>query len=189
MAELIIVPRWSGTGRSDFYPWLIARAATELALPATVVDLRPTPDAPQPQPSADAVTSALVTTTRPIVLAHSVGCRAALIAAAALPEGQPLEALICIAGWFSVDAPWPTLLPWLADDLVDASRLRARVRHLAVVLSDDDPYTRDHVRTRARFEDLGATVTVAAGRQHFNRAEEPAAWQALELARARPGLR
>lgn len=180
MAELIIVPRWSGTERSDFYPWLIARAAAELGIATSVVPLVPVANAPDPEVTARAVATAITNATRPIVLAHSVGCRAALIATAALPEGQPLDALICIAGWFTVDAPWPTIMPWLADDLFPVDRVRACVRQLSVVISDDDPFTADHVTTQARFEQLGAHVTVVPGARHFNRAEEPAAWRALE---------
>jgi len=177
--ELIIVPRWSGTERSDFYPWLIARAASELGLTTRVVELRPTKDAPGPIATTHAVAEAIATTDRPIVLAHSVGCLAALAATAALPQGRTIDAVICIAGWFTVDAPWPTILPWLDDDLFDRARVRARVRSLSAVISDDDPFTADHAATRARFEQLGAVVTLVPGGRHFNGAEEPAAWQAL----------
>lgn len=180
--ELIIVPRWSGTERSDFYPWLIARATSELGLTTRVVELLPTKDAPEPIPTSRAVAAAIATAERPIVLAHSVGCRAALIAAAALPEGRRVEAVICIAGWFTVDAPWPAIVPWLDDDLFDPARVRARVRHLSAVISDNDPFTADHAATRARFEQLGATVTLVPGARHFNGAEESAAWRALEAA-------
>jgi uncharacterized protein len=179
MAELIIVPRWNGSERSDFYPWLIARAAAELEMTTSVVPLRPVPDAPTPEETARAVAIALANATRPIVLAHSVGCRAALIAAAALPDGHELDALICIAGWFTVDAPWPAIVPWLAEDLFSAERVRSRIRRLAAVISDNDPFTADHAATGARFEELGARVSVVPGARHFNGAEEPAAWQAL----------
>ena len=184
MRELIIVPRWSGTERSDFYPWLRARAASELGLTTRVVELRPTKDAPEPIATTHAVAAAIAAADRPIVLAHSVGCRAALAATAALPEGRtpPIEALICIAGWFTVDAPWPTIMPWLADDLFEPAWVRARTRWLSAVISDNDPFTADHAATRARFEQLGAAVTLVPGRRHFNAAEEPAAWQALEAA-------
>ena len=184
MAELIIVPRWSGTEQSDFYPWLIGRADSALDLPATVVALLPNKDAPEPGPTAHAVASAIATATRPIVLAHSVGCRAALIAAAGLPQGKRLGALICIAGWFTVDAPWPAIVPWLAEDLFEPARLRARVGHFTAVISDDDPFTAGHAESRARFEQLGAEVTVVPGGRHFNAAEEPAAWRALAAAHA-----
>lgn len=64
--------------------------------------------------------------------------------------------------------------------------VRARVPWLSVVISDDDPFTADHVATRARFEQLGARVRLVPGGRHFNREEEPAAWQALVEAAAPP---
>lgn len=180
--KLIVVPRMGGTGHSDFYPRLIARAASEFSLTAQAVELLPIKEAPEPAPTARAVTAALQGADQAIVLAHSVGCLAALMAAAALPDGRSLAALICVAGWFTVEQPWPTIMPWLAEDLFDETRVRARVRHLAAVISDNDPFTPDYGATRTRFERMGATVTVVSGRRHFNTADEPAAWQALEAA-------
>jgi len=178
--DLIIVPRWSGDAGSDFYPWLIGRARSELGLTTRVVELLPTRGAPEPIPTARSLSAAIAAADRPIVVAHSVGCRAALMAAAELPEGRQLEGLLCIAGWFTVDAPWPTIVPWLDDDLFDPARVRDRVRHLSAVISDNDPFTADHARTRARFERLGATVTTVAGGRHFNGSEEPAVWRGVQ---------
>jgi uncharacterized protein len=180
VTDLIVVPRWGGTEASDFYPWLVARAARELALSTTVVALQPTPGAPEPLATTAAIARAIADARDPVVLAHSVGCRAALCAVAGLAADRPLAALLCVAGWFTIDAPWPTIVPWLADDLVPGPRVAARVRRLEVVISDDDPFTADHATTRARFEQLGARVHVEPGARHFNRAEEPAVWQLLE---------
>jgi len=180
--DLIVIPRWSGLERSDFYPWLCARARQELGLTTYVAELRPTPDAPDPRATSHAVAAAIATANRPIVLAHSVGCRAALVAAAELSEGRTIGTLICVAGWFTVDAPWPTILPWLREDLFDPTRVRVGAPRIAAVISDNDPFTADHAATRARFEQLGAAVTLVPGARHFNRPEEPAAWQALVAA-------
>jgi len=167
---------------SDCYPWLVARARDELGIATRFVELAPSPDAPEPGPTAVAVATAIAAAHEPIVLAHSVGCRAALMAAAALDEGQTLPALICLAGWFTVDRPWPSIVPWLDPALFDLGRARAHVRELAAVISDDDPFTADHAATRASFERLGARVTLVSGGRHFNHPEEPAAWDAVAAA-------
>jgi predicted alpha/beta hydrolase family esterase len=182
MPELIIVPRWGGTPSSDCYPWLVARARDELGVATRFAELAPSPGVPEPGPTAAAVATAIAAAHEPIVLAHSVGCRAALMAAASLGGDRTLPALICLAGWFTVDAPWPSIVPWLDPALFDLERARAHVRELVAVISDDDPFTADHAATRASFERLGARVTLVPGGRHFNRPEEPAAWDAVAAA-------
>jgi hypothetical protein len=168
--QLVIVPRWGGTRASDFYPWLIEQLPE---MQARVVDLLPEPNAPEPAPTVDNLCRAIVDPTSTILLAHSVGCRAALEATRRLDA--PLRALLCVAGWFHIDEPWPSILPWLDEDLGAEPRVGA----LSAIISDNDPFTADHAATRARFERLGAEVTLVPGARHFNEREEPAVLQAL----------
>jgi hypothetical protein len=49
-----------------------------------------------------------------------------------------------------------------------------------VLLSDDDPFTRDAEETGRRFVSaLGAEVQIVPGRRHFNAPEEPAVLAAV----------
>jgi predicted alpha/beta hydrolase family esterase len=106
------------------------------------------------------------------VLGHSVGCQALLHALARLTS--PIAGMLAVAGWWRVDAPWPTILPW-QDQLPDLARVRAVVPELTVLLSDDDPFTRDHAANAELWrERLGARIELIPGARHFNAAEEPA---------------
>lgn len=171
--RLVIVPRWDGSAIHDFYPWLTGHAS-RLGLRATVVPLRPVPNAPEPGPTIASVRAELDDPGSTIVLAHSVGCRAAMAAVGEL--AIPLHALLCVAGWFTVDRPWPAIVPWL-DRALD---VRPHTRAFEVLLSDDDPFTLDHAATRARFEAVGAVSHLVPGARHFNAAQEPAVLAALE---------
>lgn len=176
--RLVIVPRWAGTARSDFYPWLAEQLAADPALPfapVTALDL-PEPGHPRQETWPPAIAEALgddpTLLANTVVLAHSVGCQASLHALATLPG--PIAALVAVAGWWSVDAPWPTIVPWQTQ-LPDLERVRARVGRIVVLLSDDDPFTSDHTGNAALWrERLGAEVVLVAGARHFNASEAPA---------------
>jgi predicted alpha/beta hydrolase family esterase len=173
MAKLVIVPRWAGGAGSDWYPWLTQQAAESLDLTVSYATLLPTPSAPEVAPTIASVREAITDPSDTYVIGHSVGARAALAAARDLSAS--LRGLLLVAGWFTVDRPWDSIVPWTHESLSGPPRA-ARFR---VVLSDNDPYTTDHAETRARFESLGATVTIVSGAKHFNASHEPAVLDAL----------
>lgn len=179
--RIVLVPRWSGTATSDFYPWL--RSVVDV--PIETVPLLPDPTAPDVAATVAAVHRVLGVESsvlaRTLVLGHSVGVQGALRGIAALPEGLGVRAVVCIAGWWSVDRPWPSLLPWQEPFAFD--RIRGRTGAVHVVISDDDPFTSDHPATARLFEErLGATVTTVAGGKHFNQPTEPRVVEALDAA-------
>lgn len=178
-----MVPRWSGKPDSDFYPWLIERLAEVPGFAEVVVCDLPEPGTPRLATWPPGVRAALgddrELLARTLVLGHSVGCHAALHALAGLPEGMRVAGMLAVAGWWTVDKPWPTILPW-QDDLADLARVRAAVPRLSVLLSDDDPFTADFNKNAALWrERLAAEVTVAPGGRHFNNSQEPAVLDAL----------
>lgn len=114
-----------------------------------------------------------------VLMGHSVGCQAVLRYLARLPPGSELTAAIYVAGWFTVDRPWDSILPWIHTPL-DFAVARQRARQHIVLLSDNDPFTADYQATAALFQErLGATVIVAPDRRHFNDRQEPDVLQIL----------
>jgi predicted alpha/beta hydrolase family esterase len=180
--RLIIVPRWSGNARSDFYPWLGQQLAADPALPFDPVEALdlPEPGHPRLDTWPPAIAAALGDDpANTVVLAHSVGCQATLHALASLPDGARISALLAVAGWWQVDEPWPTIVPWQTQ-LPDLARVRDRVGRVVVMLSDDDPFTRDHAGNATLWrERLGADTILVPGARHFNVSEAPAVLAAL----------
>lgn len=179
--RLVVVPRWGGKPGSDYYPWLVASLA-DSGLEIVVCDL-PDPGTPRLDTWPPEVLKVLGTDrealARTWVLAHSVGCQAALHALAELPDGLQIAGMLAVAGWWTVDKPWPTILPW-QDNLADDARVRAAVPRISLLLSDNDPFTADHAGNAALWrERLAAEVTLAPGGKHFNYAQEPAVLAAL----------
>lgn len=180
--SVYIVPRWSGTPSSDWYPWLSKRLA-EAGHVTRALDL-PDPSCPRIESWSRGIADALGTDAAALeatyVIGHSVGCQAVLHALAGLPDGLRIAGVLMVAGWFDVDEPWETIRPWL-EASPDCARARGVARRRHVLLSDDDPFTADFAKTRSAWEDkLGASVTVRAGGKHFNSAEEPAVLAAAQ---------
>lgn len=176
--RILLVPRWSGTAASDCYPWLereLARRAPHLRF--EVAPLLPAPDRPEIEACLEPLAG--LAPSRTLLVGHSVGCQVLLRALARLPDGARAPALLCIAGWWTVDRPWDTLRPW-SETPFDHGRAAARCARIEVLLSDDDPFTSNAGETRRRFvEALGAAVQIVPGRRHFNAPEEPAVLEAI----------
>ena len=185
MKRLCIIPRWAGGPEKDYYPWL--RAALERREPPLFSEVL-SPDMPDPQtPTITAWTQRVreVVGTDPeklaqtVILGHSVGCQAVLRFLASLPEGTQVAGAICVAGWFEVDKPWETILPWIHTPL-DHAVVRAHAAKIIVLLSDNDPFTSDYAANASAWKErLGAEVVFAPGRKHFNDPEEPAVLETL----------
>lgn len=184
ISRVLIVPRWSGTPASDYYPWLVAALGHRFGEGLTTSALAmPEPGTPRLDTWPPALLAAagedrdLLRKT--LLVGHSVGCQAVLRALAAMPSEVVVAGVVLVAGWFTVDKPWDSILPWIHEPL-DLARARARTPWLDVLLSDNDPFTADFEQTSLAFRDrLQARVTVHPGAKHFNASEEPAVLSAL----------
>lgn len=180
--RLLLVPRWSGNADSDFYPWLRQRlAALDFRGELADAPLRP-PEAPDLAATVAAVRERLGSAdqaARTVVIGHSVGAQAAMRALAEIGESGAVGAMLLVAGWWAVDAPWPSIVPWIETPF-PWERVRTSTRRRLVLLSDDDPFTADAARTRSLFEErIDADVRIHHGARHFNGPREPAVLEAV----------
>jgi predicted alpha/beta hydrolase family esterase len=177
--RIVIVPRWSGHADVDWYPWL--REQLGSALQIEVVELVPTPSAPEIDACVAALQAALGTDPaalgKTLLVGHSVGCQALMRYLASLTPAESAGArprLLCVAGWWTIDTAWPTIQPWVSTP-ISLAPLRANTDQVAVLLSDDDPFTGDWRANQLLWEQrLGAQVEISYGARHFNASQEPA---------------
>ena len=172
---IYIVPRWGGSAPADWYPRLTERLTAAYAATVRLLEL--------PDWSAATINRSVDELDRQIphldegtfLVGHSIGCQALLhYLTARIARGDTFRVggLLAVAGWFTVDAPWPGIEPWLENDRLLYPELTERIRYRKVLLSDNDPYTRDHRSNAAAWRDrLNAAVTLVPGRAHFNGAE------------------
>lgn len=188
--RIVIVPRWSGHAGVDWYPWIRAQLA-DAPQRLEIVEL-PSPSAPVIDECVAALGSALGTDPAALgstlLVGHSVGCQALMRYLASLRSGASERPsgpmLLCVAGWWAVDSPWPTIEPWISTPISLAS-LRGNTSRIAVLLSDDDPFTADWRANQLLWEErVGAEVEIVSGGRHFNASQEPAV---LDLVRRLAG--
>jgi uncharacterized protein len=184
--RLIIIPRWSGTPASDWYPWITAELSAREPQPFSpiVVAAMPNPGLPTIPAWTSRVRQLLgddpAELARTVIVGHSVGCQAVLRALAELPDGVHVAGLLCVAGWFWTDAPWDSLVPWI-ETPCDLARVQAAVSgRITVMLSDNDPHTSDWRANSAAWQErLGADVVLVPGVHHFNGGQYPIILQTL----------
>jgi len=103
---------------------------------------------------------------------HSVGCRAALLYLNELQKkNQSLRigGLMCVAGWWTVDKPWPQLEQWI-HICVDFEGIKKTCNgNITTLISDNDPFTSDTSTNKNLWEtNLNARVRIVQNAKHFN---------------------
>lgn len=176
--RLVVVPRWAGTSSVDWYPWIKdALKAKFPTLNVHILDM-PNPTTPTIENWVGHLRKELPTIDKNTYLVgHSVGCQT-VVRYLEKAQGEVGGALF-VAGWFHVDNPWPTLLPWV-NTPIDFQAVQAKGNNFRVLLSDNDQYTPNYeVNAKLWKENIGAHVTIAPNAKHFNAAEEPAVLQQI----------
>lgn len=181
--RLVVVPRWSGTPSSDYYPWLVGQLNDSAVLCPVLIGDMPHPSAPTietwPKTLREIAGEDPDVLRETIMMGHSVGAQTVLHFLAALPEGVQVAAAVLVAGWWDVDKPWDSIRPWIAHEH-DHERIKRAAKSIHVLLSDNDPFTSDHTRTAELFRSrLDARVVMVPGAKHFNGTEEPAVLELL----------
>jgi hypothetical protein len=184
--RIVIVPRWAGGPSSDWYPWIrseLARSHPALRVDTLELPNRNAPEIEQCVAALEAeLGNDLSALTSTLLVGHSVGCQALMRYLAEQPTSADPGAtpeLVCVAGWWTVDEPWPSIRPWI-DTPIALPRLRANTRGVTVLLSDNDPFTRDWRSNESSWvQRLDADVRVSVGGRHFNGEQEPAVLELL----------
>lgn len=188
--RLCIVPRWSGTQSSEWYPWLRAQPSVRTAFGEVLGPEIDNPDTPTIDAWVASITAACGSDAamleRTCFIGHSVGCQAVMRYLASLPAGVRVAGCLLVAAWWTLDRPWDTIRPWMYPvdspqaPPLDLAHVRAACSRIVVLISDDDPFTADWQRTRVAWQErVGADVRVIPGARHFNSSASPAVLAAL----------
>lgn len=183
--RLVVVHRWAGRPEVDFYPWL--RRTLSRSRPAPFDEIRvpvmPNPNHPTIEAWVDALTRVMGRPTpalsRAVLIGHSVGAQAVLRWLSTLPPGTSVAGVLLVAPWLTIDDPWAEIAPWCETPL-DLPRIRRAAPRIRALVSDDDPFTKDHDRTALALRNgIGADVRVVSGRGHFDHETEPSVLDAV----------
>ena len=175
MKKIYLFPRYSGDEDSDWYQQ--AKQEMMSGDKSVLVTLLSLPNWDYPE-----VTTFLSFIARKLpqfeidsdtyFVGHSVGCRAALLYLNELKkENQSLRigGLMCVAGWWFVDKPWPQLEQWM-NISVDYNGIREMCNgNITTLISDNDPFTSDTLTNKYLWgKILKARVRIVQNARHFN---------------------
>lgn len=166
--RVVVVHGFDAAPDQHWFPWLRDGLAAQ-AVPADVMAL-PEPSFPEAGAWQEAVVRAVGEPDEHTwLVGHSLGCITLLRFLAALPQPWTLGGLVLVAGFTGRLESAPVLDEFLAED-VDVTSVRANVRRVLVLRSDDDatvpPATTDALARR-----LDAPVLVVPGAGHFRGAD------------------
>ena len=175
MKHIYIFPRYSGNENADWYQK--AKAEIMIKNSQTLVTPLSLPNWDKPEiaeflsfieyliPLGDIDADTYF-------VGHSVGCRAALLYLNELQQRKPglkIGGLMCVAGWWSVDNPWPQLEQWINISF-DCKKMADICNHnIIALISDNDPYTTDTQTNKNIWEEqIDAKVVIVPEAKHFN---------------------
>jgi uncharacterized protein len=175
MKRIYIFPRYSGNENSDWYQM----ACTEIVLrnnQLCVIPLNlPNWDRPETSEFLSFIEDKVPLNELDydtFFVGHSIGCRAALLFLNELQKKKPflrIGGLMCIAGWWTVDHPWPQLEQWIDITFNYESIQEVCNRNIICLISDNDPFTTDNILNKSMWEDrLNARVITIPNARHFN---------------------
>jgi serine hydrolase len=198
---VVVAPRWAGNAQSDWYVPLQEKVFEKFGKDDVELEVVDFPEHNPPVvEDEDAFLRGILGEKKlkwsergvknVVLVGHSVGNQALMRLLAdpssseVLPTGS-IAACVFVAGWFAVDKPWDSLLPWLEDFDTGKTktRLSERDRDIPITLiqSDNDPFTSDFNANERDFrEKVGATdVLTVSGAKHFNGADEPEVFKVI----------
>ena len=178
MKRIYIFPRYSGDENSDWYQ-KVQREFVHNDKNINIIPLTlPNWDKPSTDEFLSFIRQAIPENkidSNTYFIGHSIGCRAALLYLNDLHINNPtlrMGGLLCVAGWRSIDKPWPQLKSWIKMPIDFKGIKEICSNNIVSILSDNDPYTSDTQSNKKQWEEnLSAKVVIVPGAKHFNDSE------------------
>mgnify|MGYP001576371914 FL=1 len=175
MKRVILVHRWDGNPKADWYPWL----EKELKRRGIALDVLK-----MPNPSEPAIETWVPFLQKNVedvddhtyFIGHSVGCQTILRYLAAMPDDWKIGGAVFVAGWFTLHGlttqeERDIAGPWLTEPF-DFEKVKKRKYSFIALFSDDDPFV--PLENKEIFnKKLGAQTIVEKGQGHYNEKKAP----------------
>ncbi len=170
MKRVIIVHRWDGNPKGDWYPWLkkeLEKIGFEVIVPGM-------PNSSEPK------IEKWVSHLKKIVgkldeetyfVGHSIGCQTILRYLEQENFKGKIHGVVFVAGWFKLDNLENEEVKKIAklwlETSIDFNKVKQRISKLTVFLSTNDPYNCLKENESAFKEKLGAKVIIKKNKGHF----------------------
>lgn len=173
MQTAYIVHGWDGSPKEPMLMWLKTMLIKRGY--AVVVPEMPDPATPRIAPWVETLQERVRSGEETVLVAHSIGCQAALRFLEGMPQGSGIADLVLIAPWLTLseqkmqeegEAVREIARPWM-ETPINLAKVKQHARHITAIFSDNDPYV--PLAQKDIFEkELGATIVVEHERGHFD---------------------
>ena len=171
MKKAYLIHGWKASPGSGFFPWLqkqLEENGYSVAAPAL-----PHPNVPQVEEWIRTLKMTIQNTDEEtLIIAHSLGAKAALFFLDGLPEGSKVGRVILVAPPLLVPENLSVAetffsKPWFVRPM-DAARIKSHVSDFLMFFSDNDHYIALENEARAR-ELFGVRTIIEPGMGHYSR--------------------
>lgn len=171
--RIFVVHGWEGGPDKDWMPWAkreLEKKGFEVMVPAM-----PDPDYPKINTWVEYLRKEVgKPDENTILVGHSMGCQAILRYLETLQEGEKVDKVICVAGWFSLtpeaapsDKERAIARHWI-ETPIDFEKIRSKTSSFIAVFSDNDSYVPYEENAKTYKEKLGAEIILQKGMGHFS---------------------
>ena len=170
MKRAFLVHGWDGNPQNYWFPWL----TKELETRGFAVVAPQLPDAltPRIRPWVSTLSEIVgAVDEETFFVGHSMGCQTILRFLQTLPPDQVAGGAILVAGFTGkltglTEEEKLVARPW-EETPIDLNKVKGHVKHLAAVLSDNDPWVPLESNRKIFAENLGAEIVVEHTKDHF----------------------
>lgn len=171
--RIFVVHGWDRGPDKDWMPW--AKRELERRGFEVILLSMPDPDYPKINTWVEHLRKEVgKPSENTILVGHSIGCQTILRYLENLPEGQKVDRVICVAGWFSLtpeatpsDEEKTIVKPWIETPM-DLEKIRSKANSFAAIFSDNDPYVPYEENSEIYKKKLGAEIILQKGMGHFS---------------------
>ncbi len=142
MNHIYIIHGWGDSPEGSWFPWLKQKLEKK-GYTADILEM-PNPDAPSIREWVSVLQHKIKPDPNTILVGHSVGCQTILRYLETLPTNTKIRAVICVAGWFTLNEletkeEKEVAHEWLTQ-AIDFKIIQPRVGDYYYIYSDNDPY-------------------------------------------------
>ncbi len=170
MKKAYIIHRWSGTPKSDWYPWLkteLENRGYEVLIPQM-----PNNDNPIIEERVSFLKDLVgVPNEDTLFIGHSIGAQTIMRYFETLPVETKVANVIFVAGWFKLgnledEETSEIAKPWI-ENPIDFEKIKKACSNISVLLSSNEPFNFVKENKEIFEQQLNAKVSVLENKGHF----------------------
>lgn len=167
--RIFIIHGWGGHPEEGWFPWLkreLKKKGFEVHVPAMPETNNPTIDV------WVSYLSKIIRNVdeKTILVGHSIGCQTILRYIEQLKDGQKIEGVVFVAGWFTLmnlnKEEKSIAAPWLTTP-IDIKLVKTHCRKFIAIFSDDDSVVPFDNKEKFK-QQLGAEIILEHAKKHFS---------------------